>query len=47
MSYSMVALPDGVKLAYNVLGSEHTGHAEPVVLIGGISSIRGDWGSCQ
>jgi hypothetical protein len=43
MSYSTVTLPDGAKLAYNVLGSQHTGLAKPMVLIGGMSSIRGDW----
>ncbi|KAF8643810.1 hypothetical protein AX16_008828 [Volvariella volvacea WC 439] len=36
-------LPDGAKLAYDVLGSEHLGKALPIVLIGGMSSRRIDW----
>jgi hypothetical protein len=43
MSYSTVSLPQGAKLAYNVLGSEHVGRAQPIVLVGGMSSLRGDW----
>ena len=42
MSCAVVVLPDGAKMAYNVLGSEHS-YAEPIVLIGGMSSIMGDW----
>jgi len=30
-------------MAYEVLGSEYLGHRQPIVLIGGMSSLRGDW----
>lgn len=43
MTDSIVTLPDGAKLAYNVLGAENLDHAEPIVLVGGMSSTRGDW----
>jgi hypothetical protein len=43
MSFNTLSLPDGAKLAYNVLGSAHIGCAEPIVLVNGASSIRGDW----
>ncbi|KAJ7154300.1 Alpha/Beta hydrolase protein, partial [Mycena filopes] len=31
------------KLAFTVLGVEHLGRKTPIVLIGGVSSLRGDW----
>jgi len=43
MSCSTLTLPDGAKLAYNVFGSEHVSHAKPIVLVGGVSSLKGDW----
>lgn len=43
MSYCTVSLPDGAQLAYNVHGSDHIGHTKPIVLICGMSAIRGDW----
>ncbi|KAH8099517.1 Alpha/Beta hydrolase protein [Cristinia sonorae] len=36
-------LPDGAQLAYEVLGSVHLGHPTPIVLVGGASSVAGDW----
>ncbi|KAJ7080342.1 Alpha/Beta hydrolase protein [Mycena belliarum] len=38
-----VILTDGAQISFNVLGSEHLGRASPIVLIGGVSSLRGDW----
>ncbi|KAJ7172018.1 Alpha/Beta hydrolase protein [Mycena filopes] len=38
-----VILPDGAQLAFTVLGVEHLGRKTPIVLIGGVSSLRGDW----
>lgn len=43
MSCSTVILTDGTRLAYNLFGSQHLGRAEPIVLVGGMSSISGDW----
>ena len=34
---------DGAKLAYEVLGPQHIRRAQPLVLVGGLSSLRGDW----
>lgn len=39
----MLTLADGAKLAYEVLGTKHIGKSQPIVLIGGMSSRRGDW----
>ncbi|THH27429.1 hypothetical protein EUX98_g6763 [Antrodiella citrinella] len=36
-------LPDGAQLAYDVLGSVHFGCPTPIVLIGGLSNVAGDW----
>ncbi|TFK42369.1 Alpha/Beta hydrolase protein [Crucibulum laeve] len=41
--YSTLMLPDGAKLAYEVLGSYYLGSAEPIVLICGMTSIRTDY----
>lgn len=41
--YSTVTLPDGAKLAYEVHGSFHLGERVPIVLICGMSTLRGDW----
>ncbi|KAJ6531609.1 Alpha/Beta hydrolase protein [Mycena vulgaris] len=39
-----VILPDGARIGFNVLGAEHLASGVvPIVLIGGISSLRGDW----
>ncbi|KAJ6531199.1 Alpha/Beta hydrolase protein [Mycena capillaripes] len=38
-----VILPDGAELDFEVLGAEHLGRTAPIVLIGGVSSLRGDW----
>lgn len=38
-----IVLEDGAQLAYEVLGSHHIGSEQPIVLIGGMSSLRGDW----
>jgi len=42
-SYSTMVLPDGGKLAFEIWGSNHLGRCPPIVLIGGLSSLRGDW----
>lgn len=39
---SSISLPDGAKLAYDAFGTEHVSQT-PIVLIGGLSSRRGDW----
>jgi hypothetical protein len=36
-------LPDGAQICYEILGSEHLTQTEPIVLITGMSSVRGDW----
>jgi hypothetical protein len=38
-----VSLPDGAQLGFEVLGAKHLGRTAPIVLIGGMSSLRGDW----
>ncbi|KAJ7217045.1 Alpha/Beta hydrolase protein, partial [Mycena pura] len=39
-----VDLPDGAKLAFDIFGAAHLGRNVPIVLVGGVSSLRGDWG---
>ncbi|TFK42368.1 Alpha/Beta hydrolase protein [Crucibulum laeve] len=34
---------DGARTGYEILGSAHLNHEDPIILIGGISSLRGDW----
>jgi hypothetical protein len=34
---------DGSQQVYEVLGSEHLGHRIPLVLVNGMSMLRGDW----
>lgn len=41
--HSFVLLEDGAKLAYQILGAQHLGSRQPIVLVGGISSTRGDF----
>ncbi|KDQ33000.1 hypothetical protein PLEOSDRAFT_1032204 [Pleurotus ostreatus PC15] len=43
--HSFVLLEDGAKLAYQILGAQHLGSSsrQPIVLVGGISSTRGDF----
>lgn len=41
--FETLCLKDGARLAYEILGVEHLGNAQPIVLIGGMSSLRGDW----
>ncbi|KAG5645063.1 hypothetical protein DXG03_007153 [Asterophora parasitica] len=41
--HSTIDLPDGAKLAYEILGSQYLGVHQPLVLIGGMSSRRSDW----
>ncbi|EGN95849.1 hypothetical protein SERLA73DRAFT_187076 [Serpula lacrymans var. lacrymans S7.3] len=41
--FSKVTLPDGIELAYEILGSDHLGLAIPIVLVGGMTSCRVDW----
>ncbi|KAJ4475724.1 hypothetical protein J3R30DRAFT_3706325 [Lentinula aciculospora] len=42
-SPTFLTLPDGARIAYELLGSELIGRSEPLVLIGGVSSTREDW----
>lgn len=42
-SFSVLELSDGTKMAYEILGPEHLLRRTPLVLIGGMSSLRGDW----
>lgn len=42
-AYSTVLLPDGGQIAFEVLGTEYLGRRQPIVFIGGMSSLRGDW----
>jgi hypothetical protein len=42
-SYSTLVLPDDAKLAYEVLGSYHLEHSQPIVLICGMSSASVDF----
>lgn len=39
---STVVVPDGAKLAYEILGSQHLGKTTPVVMICGMTALRGD-----
>lgn len=41
-AYSILQLPDGTKLAYEVLGSDHKGASVPFVYVGGMTTCRGD-----
>ncbi|KAJ3998680.1 Alpha/Beta hydrolase protein [Lentinula boryana] len=43
MSPTFLTLPDGARIAYELLGSEWSGHSEPIVFVGGVSSTREDW----
>ncbi|KAF7295577.1 Hydrolase-4 domain-containing protein [Mycena indigotica] len=43
MPTQRLLLPDGAKLAYDILGAEKLNHASPIVLVGGVSSRRIDW----
>jgi len=36
-------LPDGAKLAYEVIGAQHLGRKKPIVLVCGMGALRGDW----
>ncbi|KAF9068297.1 Alpha/Beta hydrolase protein [Rhodocollybia butyracea] len=40
---AFLTLPDGARLAYELLGTEWQGVRQPIVFIGGVSSTRGDW----
>jgi hypothetical protein len=42
-TYSTLVLPDGAKLAYEVLNPYHLEHSQPIVLICGMSSTRVDF----
>ncbi|KAG1756315.1 Alpha/Beta hydrolase protein [Suillus paluster] len=41
-NYSILQLPDGTQLAYEVLGSDRKGAPVPLVFVGGVTSCRGD-----
>ncbi|KAK7038134.1 Haloacetate dehalogenase H-1 [Favolaschia claudopus] len=38
-----VILPDGARLGFDVFGAEHQERVTPIVLVGGVSSLKGDW----
>ncbi|KAJ3903829.1 Alpha/Beta hydrolase protein [Lentinula edodes] len=40
---TFLTLPDGARIAYELLGSEWIGHSNPIIFIGGVGSTRGDW----
>ncbi|KAG6814595.1 hypothetical protein H0H92_000124 [Tricholoma furcatifolium] len=40
--YSTLELPDGATLAYEIFGKSHLGSRLPIVMISGMSSVRGD-----
>ncbi|KAG6862088.1 hypothetical protein C0995_007218 [Termitomyces sp. Mi166 len=42
-THSVLDLPDGAKIAYEILGTQHLSSCQPLVLIGGMSSRRTDW----
>ncbi|KAL0946550.1 hypothetical protein HGRIS_012755 [Hohenbuehelia grisea] len=42
-SFDFLALPDGAKIAYEVLGANLLGHRTPVILVCGMAQLRGDW----
>lgn len=39
---AVVELPDGAKLAYDILGSQHLGKTTPVVMICGMTALKSD-----
>lgn len=39
---AIVELPDGAKLAYDILGSQHLGKTTPVVMICGMTALKSD-----
>lgn len=41
-AYSILQLPDGTKLAYEALGSDHKGASVPLVYVSGMTTCRGD-----
>lgn len=41
--FSVLALPDGARIAYQVLGIQYQEFQKPLVLVCGMSSIRSDW----
>jgi hypothetical protein len=43
LHYEFVVLPDGAKLAYEILGSQFLGVIEPLVWIPGMTNIRSDF----
>ena len=43
MQSGNLPLPDGATLAFDIVGTSHLGKIQPIVLVGGLSSRRGDW----
>jgi len=39
---AVAELPDGAKLAYNILGSQYLGKTTPVVMICGMTALKSD-----
>jgi len=39
---AIVELPDGAKLAYDILGSQHLGKTTPVIMICGMTALKSD-----
>jgi hypothetical protein len=42
-SFSTLTLPDGAKLAYEILGSYNIGRSRPIILIPGMTMVRVDY----
>ncbi|KIK58149.1 hypothetical protein GYMLUDRAFT_45343 [Collybiopsis luxurians FD-317 M1] len=41
--FSLLRLPNGVNIAYEILGTRFLGYRRPIVLISGLSIVRKDW----
>ncbi|KAF5349452.1 hypothetical protein D9757_012427 [Collybiopsis confluens] len=41
--HSILHLPNGVNIAYEILGSRFLGYRRPIVLVSGLSIVRKDW----
>jgi hypothetical protein len=40
--FSTLILPDGAKIAFEILGSQHLGKTTPIVMICGMTALRSD-----
>jgi hypothetical protein len=41
--FNVCVLPDGARIAYEILGSAHLGSALPLIMLCGMSQLRHDW----